>query len=320
MDDTQPAMRALKPWMSILGEPSLAPISGVDSPLWRVHNGDGAEFVIKRLPDYPPGVGPVDGYRVATYLYGAGVPVVLPVVTDAGTILAPVDGDSYVLLPYVPTDAANHELEPNAATTAYAIGAAIGKLDRALADCPWPVKSFVDDPVPQTLDRALPELPPEVTAPVAPLVDHLREEASNLPTQRTHGDCNSGNVLVHQGRVAGFIDLDHLPIGPRVRDLSYYLSGRLCAHLNAGAAATRDTAAMLAVLNQYVAGYHASNPLSDAELRAVVPLILLVTIGMAHWCVHSRVPNPELYEQNVRAIEWITRHFEELTAAASPPA
>jgi Ser/Thr protein kinase RdoA (MazF antagonist) len=68
------------------------------------------------------------------------------------------------------------------------IGRAIGKLHKALANYPHEISSWTMD----------------------------------LP-----GRLKNENVLLYAGDVSGFIDLDHLPNGPRIYDLSYYLADRL---------------------------------------------------------------------------------------------
>lgn len=319
MDDITAAQSALHAWESVVGAAKVdLLLPGVKGSLWRVIAESGQQFVLKRLPEYPPGVGPVDSFRVLCYLQASGVPVTPPIVTDNGQIHTPVGERLFTLLPFVPTDGVNHELGPDASAASYAVGAAIAHLDKALADCPWRVQSYVDDPSRQILDEALPKLP-EVAGTVAPLVDRLRASVAGLPAQRTHGDCNTGNVLVNGTRVSGFIDIDHLPIGPRVRDLSYYLASRLNPHLGKPDTAERDTAAMIAVLGDYIAGYHDAYPLSERELAAVIPLILLVEIGGADWLRNGWAPQPERYQHSVRVITWITTHTDELTAAAAAP-
>ncbi|WP_020574345.1 phosphotransferase enzyme family protein [Actinopolymorpha alba] len=319
MDDTTASRAALEAWKSFVGTPEIEPMPRVNNLLWRVLAEDGRVFVLRRLPEFPPGVGPVDQFRVLGYLQAAGIPVAPPIVTDQAGLHASVGDRLYELLPFVLNDSRNHELGPDAAATSYAIGAAIARLDKVLAECPWQVRSYVDDPVHDILEEKLPNLPSEVTRPVAPYVDQLRAAVTGLPVQRTHGDCNTGNVLIHGKGVSGFIDLDHLPIGPRVRDLSYYLASRLRAHLADPETAERDAAAMTAVLGDYVGGYHETYPLSERELAAVVPLILLVEIGLASWSLHGWTPSAEAYQQSERAIAWIIAHLGELATAAGAP-
>ncbi|HEY6740463.1 MAG TPA: phosphotransferase [Actinopolymorphaceae bacterium] len=225
------ALEALEAWRAAVGTAELLELASPTNPTWLVTAEDGQRYVLKPLPEFPPGVGPVDEFRVVAYLQKVGILVVLPIVTDEGEIHARVDERTYALMPYVPHDECNHELGPDARTVARAIGAAIGDVDRALADCPWRVPSYVDDPVSQVFGESLPNLPDEITRAVAPHVEHLRTAMTDLPTQRTVGDCNAGNVLVRNREVVAFIDLDHLPLGPRARDLAYYLASRLRAHL-----------------------------------------------------------------------------------------
>jgi Ser/Thr protein kinase RdoA (MazF antagonist) len=253
------------------------------------------------------------------HLAVAGVPVVMPVVTDDAGLAAQVDGRQFVLLPWVESDATNHEVTPDAAVTSRSIGEAIGRLDAALANCPWLPRSFLDDPARDVLVEALPKVP-EVADLVAPLRDRLWTAVIELPTQLTHGDCNTGNVLVHQRRVRAFLDLDHLPIGPRVRDLSYYLASRLRSHFANPATALPDADAWVAQLGNYLEGYHDSYPLSERELAAVVPLIILTEIGCASWSLHGWVPDPARYDLSVRTIAWLMAHVDELTDAAALPA
>jgi Ser/Thr protein kinase RdoA (MazF antagonist) len=305
---------ALEAWTSVVGDKhEVRPMPIVHNQIWRVEAENERVFVLKQLPEFAPGVGPVQAFRVLCHLQSAGVPVALPVVTDAGAIRAPVGDRFFELVPYVPSDPGNHEVTPAAKETSHAIGQAIARLHRALLDCPWPVESYVDDPAHDILDGTLPKLPAEVADRVRPFVDRLREATTGLPAQRTVGDCNSGNVLVHRGTVSAFIDLDHLPIGPRVRDLGDYLASRL-----RGQIAETAEPPIVAVLGDYVAGYHDASPLSAQELAAVVPLILLIEIGLVEWFTSSWVPNPVRREASVRAIEWITGHFDELVAAATP--
>jgi Ser/Thr protein kinase RdoA (MazF antagonist) len=297
----------------------------VHNPIWKVTGEDGRQWVLKRLPEWPPGVGPVEEYRVLCYLQARGLPVAVPVVTDDGLIAynaenlgtdpnekRPTGPHAYALLPLLPHDRGLAE----SPELAYAIGRGIGRLDRALAECPWRVTSFTDDPAPDVLGETYARLPAELRAFVDPLRDRLWSALTDLPTQLTHGDCNVGNVLVHNGEVSGFLDLDHLPRGPRVRDLSVYLATRLKAQIVDG-----DPDATVAVLGSYVAGYHAAFPLTERELAAVVPLLLTVLVDGADWCLHGWVPDPAGYQRNARAVAWVTRRYERLvdaTALAEP--
>ena len=141
----------------------------------------------------------------------------------------------------------------------------------------------------------------------------VREDDNEIRRTRCLGDCNVGNVLVHHGEVTGYIDLDHLPHGPRVRDLSHYLHSRLQQQIIAG-----DPDAIAAVLRHFVAGYDSTHPLTEHELAAVVPLLLTALVCGAGWCLHGRVPDPTGYQDNRRAIEWVASRYHQLVNAAAP--
>lgn len=313
---------ALEAWKSVVGAARLESMDKVHNAIWRVVAADGREWVLKHLPEFPPGVGPVEEYRVLCYLQAAGLPIAAPIVTDDGLIAhnadnlrtdlsekQPTGKEAYVLIPLLPNDSKLRE-SPDLAHT---IGAGIGRLDRVLAECPWQVTSFTDDPAPDILEERYPQVPEELRALITPLRDRLYAAVVDLPMQRTHGDCNVGNVLVHDGAVTGYIDLDHLPMGPRLRDLSYYLVSRLSAHVDHG-----DPDAMAAVLRHYVAGYHSEHRLTERELAAVVPLMLTVAIGGADWSLHGWVPDPAAYQRDRRTIEWIIARYDDLVSTAQP--
>lgn len=313
---------AIRAWESVVGQARLEPMDRVHNPIWRVIGEDGREWVLKHLPNVPPGVGPVEEYRVLCYLEAAGLPVAVPIVTDDGTIAfnadnlrtdpretQPTGDQAYVLIPLLPSDPELHE-SPQLAHT---IGAGIARLDRALAQCPWQVVSFTDDPARQILGNRYARLPQELRALTAPLCDRLCSAVVDLPSQRTHGDCNVGNLLVDHGAVTGYIDLDHLPTGPRIYDLANYLITRLKAHMDHG-----DPEAMTALLPHYVTGYHATYALNERELAAVVPLMLTFALHLADWHLHSQVPDPVAYQRDRRAIEWLTPRYDDLARAATP--
>lgn len=307
---------ALQAWSVSLTFVRAVPLRRVTNPVWLTVTADGRRFVLKELPEFAPGAGPVDEFRVLCHLASAGIPVALPVVTDDARLMTMLGERQYALLPWIEHDDDNHELREDAAVAARSIGAAIGRLDAALATCPWRPVSFVDDPSRQILGETLPKFP-DLAAMVAPVREDLWAAVHDLPAQLTNGDCNTGNVLVRGADVVGFLDLDHLPIGPRVRDLSYYLASRLQPQLaHDDSTAERDTRAWIAALTHYVAGYHSALPLTDRELAAVVPLILVIAIGGTAWCVNGWVPDPPGYQHGLTVVAWLITHLEELTAAA----
>lgn len=317
-DSEDEARTALTAWASLLDvNATLTAMPKATNLLWRLDHA-GPDLVLKQLPQYPPGVPLLMEFRVLTHLQRHGVQVALPIVTDQGRVHASVNESQWTLLPHLPQQSSNFELEPDAAATAHAVGAAIGSLDKALASYPWPVDSYVDNPI-EVITAALPELPPEVVDLVEPLEGLLHERCANLPMQLAHGDCNDGNVLIDRGRVTGVIDIDHLPSSPRARDLAYYLASRLSRHLANPETADAATAAMTSVYRDYVAGYQQAHHLTDQELHSIVPLMLVTEIAGVHWALNGWEANIASYQRSLRTIRWITGHFDALTQAARAP-
>lgn len=316
MSPFAPLPPALQAWNADLTFVRADLLRQVTNPVWLAVTADERRFVLKELPEFPPGVGLVDEFRVLCHLASVGIPVALPVVTDDARLMTTVGERQYALLPWIEHDAGNHELRADAAVTSRSIGTAIGRLDAALAVSPWQPASFVDDPAREVLDETLPRLP-ELASLVAPIKEQLWAAVHDLPAQLTNGDCNTGNVLVRGSDVVGFLDLDHLPQGPRVRDLSYYLASRLRHHLANDPDAKRDTRAWIAALTHYVTGYHSALPLTDRELAAVVPLILVIEIGSTAWCVNGWVPDPAGYRHGLNVVTWLITRLEELIVAAA---
>lgn len=309
---------ASRAWASVLGRATITAMAQVTNPIWRVTGQDGRTWVLKRLPEWSPGVGPVEEYRVLAFLQAAGLPVACPVVTDDGVIAhnattlragagekQPTGTDAFQLAPLLPDEGRPVTTEEQAHT----IGAGIGRLDAALAACPWPVTSFTDDPANDTIGAAYPHLSEDLRSLLDPIHERLREAIVDLPVQRAHGDCNAGNVLVHEGTVSGYIDLDHLPISPRVRDLAYYILSTLTS-ADHGAEATR---LLPRLLPAYVAGYRAEHPLSDREIQAVVPLMLTLAAGGADWHRTGWRPDPEAYLRGVGVAARLVEHEHALT-------
>ena len=93
----------------------------------------------------------------------------------------------------------------------------------------------------------------------------MTEALTGLPCQHIHGDSHSGNILLHHGQVSGFIDLDHLPLGPRVYDLGYLMADLMKNRLYRAKA----LAQCLSVLGALLRGYEEETPLTERERAAL---------------------------------------------------
>ncbi len=142
---------------------------------------------------------------------------------------------------------------------AAALGAACARLHQALARVAVPV------PAPGPLTKPIP-------APVASALARAGSSA-DLPQQLIHRDFHPGNVLFNRGVVSGYLDFDHLIVGPRPLDLSYCLGSILARRLE------RDRPRIeqwLALAGGLVSGYLSVAPLRPAELARIAPLTVEV--------------------------------------------
>ncbi len=163
---------------------------------------------------------------------------------------------------------------PHTPDLAWELGHQLGTMDAALADFSHPglhrdfkwnlvhggwitdQTSVVDDgPRRKLLDRIVSDF----TA--------IRAFLKSCPAQAIHNDVNDYNILVDGGlgnapRVSAIIDFGDICAAPRVCNLAI-----------AGAYVVLDHDAPEAMLAALVAGYHAANPLSPAEIDLVWPLL-----------------------------------------------
>jgi Ser/Thr protein kinase RdoA (MazF antagonist) len=235
----------------------------------------------------------------------AGIPLPSPAVArtltgDTITQIATDAGQRYFvrLLRYIP-GAPLATVRPHAPELLDDLGRFLGRIDRALAGYDHPAlhRTFHWD-----LARAADEVRAHVTEIAAPARRALvrtvlaRFEANTapllaaLPRQVIHGDANDYNVLVATGgdlftryrRIAGILDLGDIVHSLRVADLAI-----------AAAYVLLDKSDPLQAVAQVTAGYHAANPLTEAELAALWDLTCMrLCVSVCH-AAHQRALQPE---------------------------
>lgn len=118
-------------------------------------------------------------------------------------------------------------------------------------------------------------LPPDVLGDLQTHRSSIVEHLSVLPIQLVHGDLIPGNVLASRSdHAVAFIDLDHLPLAPRVWDIGKYLARRL---------RQPSPAEALPHVAGFVGGYHQISPLSEGELDAIPLAALAMNVFEADW-------------------------------------
>jgi Ser/Thr protein kinase RdoA (MazF antagonist) len=305
-------MELLAPWRTVLG--ASARTSTHTGTTTLVAADDGSAYVLKRVVGLDD-LGErrfrlVSEYRVLTHLQAAGLPVALPLLTDEGRVFATVVGEDaiFTLTPQLPAgDDTSPYLE---------IGAALGRLHGALSTCPFDVPSWTIDLVPRTFDEAVRDITSALDAPVVDELlgvlerrrPRLLEAMTGLPAQRIHGDFHRGNILVHEGEVSGIVDLDHLPVGPRIYDLAYFLADRVAVPTSLEL--EERTEEFLGACGELVDGYASTNALSPAEVAAIGPVMLAVQLQLIGW--NATQPGYRWTEDHLLGFRWTDAHFDEL--------
>lgn len=242
---------------------------------------------------------------VLRHLKTCGLPVALPEPTDDGQPFLQHGGKCYTLTPELPN--APSETAPN--NRVYRnIGAAVARLHNALASYPDPIDSWTMDLPPRILEEALPVILRHQDAwqneQLIEVLETIRgpiERLSDLPSQHIHGDCHGGNILLAGDAVSGFVDLDHLPTGPRVYDLCCYLANDAVHYYKdpASSKAWIETA-----VQNLFAGYEQVNPLSGAEKDAVPYLILGFLLIKSAW-FYEPLGLPDRAQEDMQLFYWM---------------
>jgi 4-aminobutyrate aminotransferase-like enzyme/Ser/Thr protein kinase RdoA (MazF antagonist) len=174
------------------------------------------------------------------------------------------------LLSYLPGRLYAHA-RPHDATLLASLGTSLAKVTLALADFHHPALRRASK---WDLDRGLwitehLDLVPADAGRrelVAGIVDDFRREVvprlSTLRRQAVYNDANDYNILVREGRVAGFVDLGDMVETALVHDLAI-----------AVAYALLDQPAPLLAAAAVVGAYHQVLPLTDGEIALLWPLV-----------------------------------------------
>jgi len=248
----------------------------------------------------------------------AGIQVPLPYLTRSGQFVDPVDKHFFLLTKFI--EAGEYPKDPGLMPELFFnTGPAIAKLQQALATYPGAdlsQKTWREDPagrVPGWVasgGEGFPSLQAEVIERVLRERGEAMEAAMRgLPEQLIHRDCHPGNVLVQGTRVVGFIDCDHICIGPRFFDLSYYA----VHHLKWVTEDETATENWLTSLPRLVSGYRSQQDFLPEEVVALPYGMMAYHLLLAHWDL--RLSNFNSVVLETRALDWIDRHFADIVSA-----
>ena len=294
----------LRHWASILGDDPRARSLGEKNTPLAIQASGGKEYVLKAAEDTAFSEHIADRLDLLGWLDLQGVPVAAPVPLDGDpqAFLAGADGRRYWLAPYLAAGCPVETREWYANT-----GAAIACLHRALAAYPGTIHSWRMDLAGDTLKLDAPLLRERLAGAdgaafaraAGYLAQRLPGRLPGLPAQHIHGDCHGGNILWDGERVSGFIDLDHLPWGPRVYDLGYFLADLAKNRFHEQA----KIATWFAGLRSFLQGYQAGLALSDAEITILPAVMMAVQVRFAAW--FARHEDPERVRFNLEALYWL---------------
>lgn len=275
----------------------------------------GSTLVLKDISDAPDLLRLEFTARVLEHVAQAGLRVPAPLRTRSAELALPFQGRFYMLAAFIESGAYPQEPELQAELFAHT-GQAIARLHRALASYPEAElreQTWREDIAGRAAGwiAALSAGLPAPDAAIVRRVGRARGEAladalRELPEQLIHRDCHPGNILVDGTRVVGFIDCDHLCVGPRIFDLAYYA----VHHLKWVTDDPLATQRWLANLPHLLRGYQSLQPLTGAEVAALPYAMLAYHLLLADWFLG--LPMLEPIGLEVQALDWIDRHFDSL--------
>ena len=156
--------------------------------------------------------------------------VAVPLVTRDGTRWLRAEDRRYTLSPTLLANYAGLDSPDTSRNT----GRAIAQLHAALATWPHSIESWTyhmptrifDECVPRCREQLSGDLRVRYETALARFEPGAQVLLNPGQLTRLHGDCHGGNLLINDGVVSGFVDIDHLPLGPRLFDVAYYLADR----------------------------------------------------------------------------------------------
>jgi len=200
------------------------------------------------------------------------LPVVAPLADGDGETLHHYDGFRFALYPRQ----GGHSPELDNLDNLLILGRLLGRIHAIGATRPFRHRpaltpaTFGHESVALLLDRFVPaeyrEVYASLTRDLLQALDGVYAEVGEVPLQRLHGDCHTGNILWRNGG-PHFVDFDDARMAPAVQDLWMMLSG--------------DRDRQLRQLAELVEGYDEFCDFSPRQLRLIESLR---TLRMLHYC------------------------------------
>lgn len=311
MNDSRIAT-ALRAWSGLVGASTSREIGYTPDRVWEITAAGGAQYVLKRTGSAVSAV--VDEARILSHLSRHGIPVAVPIPADDGRILTRTDDGTFTLAPKLPvrqSDPVDDALEH------FQIGVTMARMHAALADCPYGSESPVIGPpgldagVWRVLENGLPAATfAELAGRIRPWQSRIAAALDDPHPHRVHGDMHGGNILIADDHtVAGIVDVDKLPVAPRIYDLGYNLMFSIewaFQHDEPSSTIEKD---MTVKARELVCGYQSVSALTGREIDALPAMALLTAIRLIHWFLSTEGSVRDTWLDTAR---WITDHAETL--------
>jgi Ser/Thr protein kinase RdoA (MazF antagonist) len=275
----------------------------------RVVTGQGPEMMLKRTSAIDgTELRLVEQAELTRQLFERGVRVAVPMVALDGQPVVHMDDAVFTLTSRLTVRAPGL---PDRAEVWSSVGGQLATLHTALEQCAARAHGWTMDLPRQLEEEIWPTLDAvaDVIGPLLPAVAdrvELANRVAGLPQQRLHGDTHGGNILLDRLGVYGIVDFDEIPIGPRVNDVGYYAAD-LVKNRN------DLPGGVVEIIGNVVAGYHRAAVLSQREVDALVPLMIVTELRFLWW-FRTSDDNLAQFDNHLDTLGWILAHRAELDA------
>jgi Ser/Thr protein kinase RdoA (MazF antagonist) len=285
--------------------------------VWRVSCGTGATHILKNWGRRDPGLEERVAFyqEVMRHVSADGVPVEIAVSTVHDQHLYRHDGEAWWLTGVLENDPIPLHAPADLDAMQRAYGRAIAGMHRALASYPverarqrtWSKdigQEVVTSALP-TIRKLLPaELRADFEALIMPHESEMARRLTGLPVQLIFYDCHHGNILRVGTRVTGFVDADHLSIGPRIWDLFYFIAQGI-SDIRRDHAATWPRHARVTL-----DAYAEVNPLEPRERQAIWSGMLAFKLDMlARVLSGSPLDDRDNLLDHLQRLTWVQPYF-----------
>ncbi len=253
-------------------------------------------------------------HEVLRHLHRANIPVAVPVLDREGNSFVFHDGHLYTLSPYLETNNRWLDLDLQGLKRLnYNCGAAIARLHLALVTFPkeklerrtW--RTVLPDVL---LEECIPAIKlclsgqdrTDFDAIISDVAEEMHATMIRLPEQLIHRDCHHGNIIMDGEQVSGFVDCDHISLGPRVFDIADFIVHMIKQDI----ADPKRTSDWFSLFPQVLEGYQEESALLEVEKGALYVVMLGVLLMFVDW--FFKVGNPEKARSVLDAFVWMYRN------------